>query len=231
MSGTAQNFDTFKDYLPSHFNASNKHSTYILAGKIKALYPEHQHMIVLDNAFPLSSYLIAQEISYKVNDEFLIHSFNQALNKIVPSVKIGVVQFTRKEVDFILYKVVCPDDRMGSITMNVLIFPGEGQTREEREKIGEELLTAAYKWNLDVVEEMWIFADGCWKKDKKLWDAIQLSTWDDLVLDPEFSSGLKRDTETFFSSKDIYESLGITWKRGLLLLGESYKHSLICVCC
>jgi len=74
---------------------------------------------------------------------------------------------------------------------------------------------------MGVDKEIWLFADGCWKKDKKLWESIQMSQWDDLVLDQSFVFGLKRDTETFFSSKDIYESLGITWKRGLLLLGKS----------
>lgn len=38
-------------------------------------------------------------------------------------------------------------------------------------------------------------------------------------MDETFKNGLRRDTKTFFASKSAYDSLGITWKRGILLLG------------
>jgi len=120
-----------------------------------------------------------------------------------------------------LYKFSWPSEFRGAHTLHIMLFEwnGPGQTKQEKEKIGEDLLADAYKWALGVNKEIWMFSNGCWKKDKKLWEAIQQSQWDDLVLDRGFIEGLKRDTETFFESKGIYESLGITWKRGLLLLG------------
>lgn len=56
-------------------------------------------------------------------------------------------------------------------------------------------------------------------KDKALWKSVQSAQWDDIVLDEQFLDGLKRDTKTFFENMEIYNELGITWKRGLLLLG------------
>ena len=42
-----------------------------------------------------------------------------------------------------------------------------------------------------------------------------------LVLDDSFKDGLRRDTKMFFASKEAYTSLGIPWKRGILLLGPT----------
>ncbi|EMD35715.1 hypothetical protein CERSUDRAFT_138406 [Gelatoporia subvermispora B] len=66
---------------------------------------------------------------------------------------------------------------------------------------------------------MWVFEGGEWSKSKSLFRAVQSASWDDIVLDESFREGLRRDTETFFASKETYKSLGVGWKRGLLLLG------------
>ena len=58
-------------------------------------------------------------------------------------------------------------------------------------------------------------------KNKKLYKAVQSASWDDVVLDDKFKEGLRRDTKTFFASNAAYDSLGITWKRGILLLGPA----------
>ena len=50
-------------------------------------------------------------------------------------------------------------------------------------------------------------------------DVVFLAVADEVVLEERFKEGLRRDTKTFFASKDAYESLQITWKRGILLLG------------
>ncbi|EKM51043.1 uncharacterized protein PHACADRAFT_262991, partial [Phanerochaete carnosa HHB-10118-sp] len=62
-------------------------------------------------------------------------------------------------------------------------------------------------------------AGGEWGKNKQLYKAVQSANWDDVVLDDKFKDGLRRDTKTFFESKEAYVSLNITWKRGILLLG------------
>ena len=80
-------------------------------------------------------------------------------------------------------------------------------------------VAAVYQWAHSLKEELWVFEGGCWSKNKQLYKAVQAANWDDIVLDNKFKEGLKRDTETFFSSKEIYRSLSITWKRGILLLG------------
>ena len=45
-------------------------------------------------------------------------------------------------------------------------------------------------------------------------------TWESVVLEPDTKSMLVKDIDTFMKSEDWYTSLGVTWKRGLLLSGK-----------
>lgn len=81
------------------------------------------------------------------------------------------------------------------------------------------LITAAHRYSDATKEEVWVFQNGMWDKNSNLHKAINKASWSELTLPPEFLDGLRRDTLTFFSSREVYEELGVTWKRGLLMLG------------
>ncbi|KAF8530039.1 P-loop containing nucleoside triphosphate hydrolase protein [Hysterangium stoloniferum] len=176
-----------------------------------------QH-IVSNACIPLSAYLKAQGVPTKLKDELRTYHFDHHEDKVASSVKIGLSEFKWSDVDFIVYKITW-SDALGSHFIYVLVFRGDGEDDSEKRKIGEDLLNCAYKWNVGLKDEIFVFSDGHWMKDKNLWTSIQAANWDSLVLDTNFIAGLKRDTETFFSSREVYKSLGIPWKRGLLLLG------------
>ncbi|KZT53711.1 P-loop containing nucleoside triphosphate hydrolase protein, partial [Calocera cornea HHB12733] len=84
---------------------------------------------------------------------------------------------------------------------------------------GKALVQAVYEWSQKLKDEIWVFSHGIWYKDEDLYKAIQAASWDDIVLEDGFTEGLKSDTETFFASEDVYGTLNIAWKRGILLLG------------
>ena len=212
----------FDDFFPSHFGNPTRHVEYILAEKIKSQYPQHQHLVVMDqdSSFAVPAYLKHLGIASKVTEKHRTHYFDYSKDKVASGLKVGLIEFIWKGTDFLVYKFSWPDPAFGTQVMFVLIFQGKGETKAEKETIGEELLSESYKWGMGLDKEMYVFVDGRWIKDKKLWESIQMSQWDNLVLDKEFVAGLKRDTETFFSSRQIYQSLEIPWKRGILLLGE-----------
>ena len=206
-------------FLPEHLGARGQNIEFIVAQKFKDAHPDMQQLAVLDMALPLAAFLKAHNVDVKVTEKHRTFSFYHSGNKLVSQLKMGMSEFSWAGTDFIVYKVTWCDSVLGVQVMYMLHFKAEGKDTAEKDKVGEELLTTAYKWDQDPKEEIYVFEDGHWSKDKKLWDAIQIAQWDNLVLDNEFVSGLKRDTETFFSSREIYKSLGIPWKRGLLLLG------------
>ncbi|GJJ05945.1 hypothetical protein Clacol_000132 [Clathrus columnatus] len=219
MAVSPQTTTIFDDFLPSYHSPPLSFPGYTITSQVKAQYPNHQH-IVLNTEIPLLDYLQSHNIEYQTADQLTTHSF--VSNDLIPNIQIGLFEFEWRETSFLLYKFVWPSSQMmrgQNPLAYVLVFLGKGDSRKEKDAIGFDLLTTAFRWNLDTKDEIWVFSNGHWSKDKKLYKAIASSSWDNLVLDQGFINGLKRDTETFFSSKDIYHSLGITWKRGLLLLG------------
>ncbi|KAI0029014.1 P-loop containing nucleoside triphosphate hydrolase protein [Vararia minispora EC-137] len=84
---------------------------------------------------------------------------------------------------------------------------------------GKALAAAVYAFGGTLREEIWVYQSATWKADKDLYKAVQAAEWDDVVLPRGLKEGLQRDVGSFFACKDVYDELGITWKRGILLLG------------
>ncbi|EIM90382.1 P-loop containing nucleoside triphosphate hydrolase protein [Stereum hirsutum FP-91666 SS1] len=131
----------------------------------------------------------------------------------------GLLEFEWEGTSFLVYKLGWQSNIGQRKALYDFVFGSKSSGRTDEPSDGEKLVTEVYRWQTSLKDEMWVFQDGSWQKDKEMWKSIQACSWDDLVLERQFQQGLARDTETFFSSKDIYQSLGITWKRGLLLLG------------
>lgn len=206
-------------FLPEHLGTPGQSVEFIVAKKIKDAHSDMQHIVILDLKFPLAPYLKAENIDVKVTDAHRVHYFDNFANNLVSTLKTGLSKFTWKGTDFIVYKVTWCDAVVGMQVIYIVLFRADGKDKAERDKVGEELITAAYRWDLALKEEIYVYSDGHWSKDEKLWQAIQIAEWDNLILQDEFVAGLKRDTATFFSSRKIYDALDIPWKRGLLLLG------------
>lgn len=219
MSVSSQTTKILDEFLPGYHSTPAPFTGYAITLQVKAQYPNYQHIVLRESQLSLEEYLRSKGVEYQVSERLTTHRFDPE-KELFSDLHIGVVEFSWKGTTFLLYKFRWPVVFRNDARLNVLVFLGEGKTKEEKDAVGVELLTAAYKWNLGTREEVWVFSDGDWTKDKKMYQAISSTSWDDLVLDQSFVDGLKRDTETFFSSKDIYHSLGITWKRGLLLLGK-----------
>jgi SpoVK/Ycf46/Vps4 family AAA+-type ATPase len=64
-----------------------------------------------------------------------------------------------------------------------------------------------------------VFQSGMWRRDAKLLRDIEAFRLEDLVLPEAAQRGLFDDVEGFFASKELYEAMGVTWKRGVLLVG------------
>lgn len=147
--------------------------------------------------------------------------------ELVSRLQNGVLKFRYKNTAFIVYKSSWPP--AGILYSFVFEVPDNVARAFQQDSnystIGHELIKDVYRWQYAMInaskgeDDMWVFQNGCWLKDKELWAAIQQSSWEGLVLEQEFLDGLRRDTKTFFENSDIYKDLGVVWKRGLLLLG------------
>ena len=83
-------------------------------------------------------------------------------------------------------------------------------------KITDELIQAVGSWLLDGV--IWVY-DGYWQQSKALYAEVQKMSWDKVILDEKQKKELVSVADNFFNSKDVYDDLGVPWKRGLLFHG------------
>ncbi|OCH85846.1 P-loop containing nucleoside triphosphate hydrolase protein [Obba rivulosa] len=208
---------SFTSVVEKQFAASLPNPALQLLVGLKRLHSDSQHVAFVESfstQFPVSKYLDFVGIPRTVLDAetHSTYVYDQGSKAVETRAITGVTTFTYEGIQFQAFEASWNRDRE-SFRFFDYVFEGED------DKAGRELLLEAYEWANSLREEMWVFEEGQWSKNKDLFRAVQKSTWEDIVLDENFREGLRRDTMMFFSSKEIYRSLGVTWKRGLLLLG------------
>jgi transitional endoplasmic reticulum ATPase len=98
---------------------------------------------------------------------------------------------------------------------------------EERlsSKAIDRLMHAASSWAMESEDEILVFNQGRWGKDKELFKSVQSTSWDDVILESSMKSSLVKDVEEFFNVEDIYKDLNVPWKVRLFLLVYEQKSS------
>ncbi|KAL1611973.1 hypothetical protein SLS60_000196 [Paraconiothyrium brasiliense] len=83
----------------------------------------------------------------------------------------------------------------------------------------DALVLTAGKWTSLLHEEIWVFDNGYWEKSKELYKAVEGSSWEDVILDPDMKTGLIQDVQGFFDNQELYAQYAVPWKRGIILHG------------
>lgn len=165
-------------------------------------------------SFPLSGYLKTLDIHPTIIEPETHSLVNYDAGKLTTYSQViaGVTTFAYNSVFFRAYKASWQTSSFHTYFYHLAFIDAD-------DSVGSTLMQEVYRWANSLKEEIWVFEAGRWAKSKPLYTSVRSADWDDIVLANEFKDGLRRDTRTFFSSKDIYLSLNITWKRGILLLG------------
>ncbi|KAI1611568.1 vesicle-fusing ATPase [Exophiala viscosa] len=83
----------------------------------------------------------------------------------------------------------------------------------------QALTIAAGRWSSTVHAEVWVFNRGIWMKDRLLFESVQKSRWEDVILDEDMKLDLLDTVERFFDSQEQYDRLRVPWKRGVIFYG------------
>ena len=199
-------------------------------------------------SFPLSAFLHSRDVKVEILDDprheivvwnarastgsdglaqLILDPFNFGARtekgELVPRLLSGALKFTYEGTDFTVFKCSWYREHR-QLALYDIVFEDNSMAAESDQKepiktVGHSLITDVFRWAGSLKEEMWVFQDGGWSKDKALWKAIGKASWDDIILEEDFLQSLRRDTRTFFSNQQIYHDLGVTWKRGILFLG------------
>ena len=82
-----------------------------------------------------------------------------------------------------------------------------------------KLVLEAGAWTNELHDEIWVFDMGFWQKSAELWQSVQKSEWQDVILDEDMKKQIVYDVENFFDNRETYERLRVPWKRGIIYHG------------
>ncbi|KAI0650237.1 P-loop containing nucleoside triphosphate hydrolase protein [Trametes meyenii] len=188
------------------------------ARQLRKLYPEHSIVGAYDGninilGFPGSVVqpLSPPDLITTVYFVPLARRLSQVPGVLVDNISFGAFRLVWDKYDFLLYIVKYPFG-FGSSTHHYILHKGP-------EEPARSLLVAAGAWNDRLHQEILVFDNGFWNKSHNLWTEVQKANWEDVILDEDFKVALKKDIYGFFESEDLYKSLSIPWKRGLIMYG------------
>ncbi|KAL2039725.1 hypothetical protein N7G274_007584 [Stereocaulon virgatum] len=141
-----------------------------------------------------------------------------------------LVEFARYDYQwagnsFIVYqfcKNYYDDDDPPQCTMFFILQKREGSELDDdgRSKSVKGLIAAATSYAQGMQEKgILLFDQSGWKKNTELWESVQQSSWENVILDESLKASLKRDVAGFFDERANYERFGVTWKRGIIMHG------------
>ena len=83
----------------------------------------------------------------------------------------------------------------------------------------DDLMLAACRWQSSIHNSVLVFDGGYWRYSSELWQSIQKTSWEDVILDAEMKKSIVGEVTKFFNSKDKYRKLQVPWKRGVIFHG------------
>ena len=89
----------------------------------------------------------------------------------------------------------------------------------DERKVAEEFFDAVCEWSCEVRGEILVYHDGSFQKDKKLFESIKSTTFENLILPGSLKQQIQTDFQHFLESRELYERYNIPWKRGAILIG------------
>lgn len=97
--------------------------------------------------------------------------------------------------------------------------PGEGPLSHS--STTDALIEAAGTWQTADEEVVWVYDTNMWTRSKALFNQVKKAEWKNVILDEGMKKTLTGVSTKFFDSKDVYEDLGVPWKRGIIFHGPA----------
>lgn len=147
-----------------------------------------------------------------------------AAGRLVETIVFGRYDYIWQDHSFQVFVVEGQNSGMGQCDRRcyVLYRPEQTEERDQaRSEVTEALILAASIWSQQSHEQVWVYDQGRWSKDKELWRVVQSGNWEDVILEQSTKRAILRDVIGFFDARETYEEYGTVWKvRYLHPLGQ-----------
>lgn len=145
--------------------------------------------------------------------------------EVVECINFGKWVYTWNEYRYIFYRILYELPGRGSMMSHyVLAEDLKHITGKTGAAAVDLLILASGAWTSELHDEIYVFDDQRWVKDKGLFESVKGSSWDDVILDQTIKKNLITDVEGFFDNQALYKQLSVPWKRGIILHGVPGKH-------
>lgn len=134
------------------------------------------------------------------------------------NIRFGRFRYTWNDKEYLLYKTEYTEPLKQPTKLFYLLSP-RSPSDVQTSAATDELLLAVGGWSTDLHKEIYVFDDARWSKDRELWNSVQDATWDEVILNPTMKANLIDDVQGFFDNRELYKSLAVPWKRGIIMHG------------
>ncbi|KIK82312.1 hypothetical protein PAXRUDRAFT_832276 [Paxillus rubicundulus Ve08.2h10] len=211
--------DNFYEKWVHQASAKHVNPEFTASDALRKLYPGHSLVISDDFRLNLTSFPGAQIEPLSTSEVVTSTIFasiprgvgSNVRGTLVDSIIFGTFKVTWTNQEFLVHIAKVPSG-LGIKTVHFILHAGP-------EELARELVLSACLFADKAHDEIWVFNQGLWSKNKSLWLEIQDSSWDDVVMKEESKSALQKDIYGFFKSEMVYKKLSLPWKRGLIMYG------------
>ncbi|KAL2060798.1 hypothetical protein VTL71DRAFT_8850 [Oculimacula yallundae] len=196
-----------------------------LIEELRAKYPDH----VVTYADPISLNLLSfafagnatATLDLETDSVFRMRAWQQPLGRgktgqLAEARGFAKYRYRWGEEEFILYCVVAGLSNVQFVLKEL----GPGETQLSHSVATDSLLAQVGLWSHQERKGIYVY-DMYWRLDEALYNQVQKASWDKVILDPKMKKELKSVSSRFFNSKEVYEDLGVPWKRGLIFYGPA----------
>lgn len=198
-----------------------------MVDSIRARYRKHQLTVTSANFLNLLAFADSRDdASYTTNgsEELVERNFVPPLRRygdekggqFGESVIFGSYDYVFKGNAFLVFIVEGYDGMSYKPKYNYILVALEEKGRVvsagEAQGRTDELVKEGGEWMQDLHEEILVFNQGYWQKNRELWENIQKAKWEDVILEKEKKGSIIDDVLGFFDSEEKYAEFGVPWK-------------------
>lgn len=131
-------------------------------------------------------------------------------------VQFGKYDYRWDDKSFLVYEATFMNEYhrfQPECTVYYIVYENDGEYRGSgRPKAVDALIATASQYTSEVHNEILVYDQEEWSKNKDLWNSTQGSFWDDVILDDSLKTSLVTKVESFFDSRADYEQFAVPWK-------------------
>ena len=204
-----------------HSSAPRVHTDEVIAEALRKQYPELHLTLIRDCDFlgyadaGLAKATPVDSEGHKPEDLRYRSYLNPGRRRVGDAsylsdhIAFGKFLYKWKDEEYILYQVAGHEQGWPTRTSFLL---GSVQSNDS-------LIYEVFRYQASIPETVLIFDQGYWQASRELWERVQSSNWDDVILDSGMKKSITGEVNKFFDSEERYKKLKVPWKRGIIYHG------------